>query len=176
MYWNAINFLYVPGHITLWCLELIPVVYASDVIPQTNMSELVCGQMCPVLLPNVFAVYYIHTGCKKDQFLQMSCLHGIFLKSTYLPSTQKLILEVFSSLKVINKRFIRMSSTRWEMSISKKSSCWKNSTNCLFNTEESSVSCARHAVSVLPSPSGDHTFEKHVWTSGLCFVATHAMW
>ncbi len=25
---NAINFLYNPGHVTLWCLEVVPVVYA----------------------------------------------------------------------------------------------------------------------------------------------------
>ncbi len=40
MHRNAINVLNIPGHVTLWCLEVVPVVYASNVIPQKNMSEL----------------------------------------------------------------------------------------------------------------------------------------
>ncbi len=33
---NAINFLSIPGHMTLWCLEVVPVAYAIDVIPWQN--------------------------------------------------------------------------------------------------------------------------------------------
>ncbi len=33
---NAINVLYIPGHVTLWCLEVVPMVYASDVVPRKN--------------------------------------------------------------------------------------------------------------------------------------------
>ncbi len=31
-----------PGHLTLWYLQVVPVVYASDVIPWKNMSDLEC--------------------------------------------------------------------------------------------------------------------------------------
>ncbi len=29
-----------PGHVTLWCLQVLPVVYASDVISKKNKSKL----------------------------------------------------------------------------------------------------------------------------------------
>ncbi len=35
---NAINFLYIPGHMALWCVEVGPVAYASDVVPWKNTS------------------------------------------------------------------------------------------------------------------------------------------
>ncbi len=31
---------YIPGHVTLWCLEVVLVVCASDIVPQKNMNEL----------------------------------------------------------------------------------------------------------------------------------------
>ncbi len=31
--------LYNPGHVNLWCLQVVPVVYAIDVIPRKNSSE-----------------------------------------------------------------------------------------------------------------------------------------
>ncbi len=37
---NTINLLYNPGHVTRWCLEVVLVVFASDVTPQKSMSEL----------------------------------------------------------------------------------------------------------------------------------------
>ncbi len=39
---NANHVLHIPGHVTLWCLEVVPVAYTSDVIPRQNMIELAC--------------------------------------------------------------------------------------------------------------------------------------
>ncbi len=37
---DSIYFLYISGHMTLWCLKVVPVAYASNVIPRKIMSEL----------------------------------------------------------------------------------------------------------------------------------------
>ncbi len=37
---NVINVLYIPGHVMLWCVKVVPVVYAGDLIPWKNTSEL----------------------------------------------------------------------------------------------------------------------------------------
>ncbi len=37
-----IFFLYNSGHVTLWFLEVVPVVYASNIVPLKNTIELVC--------------------------------------------------------------------------------------------------------------------------------------
>ncbi len=36
---NAINFLYNPGHVTLWCLEVVPVVYARVILWRWVMNH-----------------------------------------------------------------------------------------------------------------------------------------
>ncbi len=41
LYWIIIIF-YIPGHVTLWCLEALLVVYASDVIPWKNNKVMCC--------------------------------------------------------------------------------------------------------------------------------------
>ncbi len=38
---NAINFLYIPDY-DVWCLEVVPVAYASNVVPWKNTSVLAC--------------------------------------------------------------------------------------------------------------------------------------
>ncbi len=40
MHGNAINFLYNPGHLTHWCLEVVPVVYAWVVTTIANVNEI----------------------------------------------------------------------------------------------------------------------------------------
>ncbi len=47
---NAINVLHIPGHMILWCLEVVLVAYASDVVPWKNMSELARANACWLLL------------------------------------------------------------------------------------------------------------------------------
>ncbi len=37
---DSIHILYIDVHVTLWCLKVISVVYASDAVPQKNMSEI----------------------------------------------------------------------------------------------------------------------------------------
>ncbi len=39
VYRNTINFLYIPGYVTFWCVTVGLVAYASDVVPWKNMSE-----------------------------------------------------------------------------------------------------------------------------------------
>ncbi len=60
---NAINILYIPGHMTLWQMEVIPVVYTSDVVSWKNANMLVCdwlNHQCVfnVLLTTVFLYIY----------------------------------------------------------------------------------------------------------------------
>ncbi len=50
MHRNAINFLYIPGHVTIWCLEVVHMADAGDVVPRKNMSELACVINVSILL------------------------------------------------------------------------------------------------------------------------------
>ncbi len=52
---NAINLLYIPGHVTRWCLEAIPVVFASDVIPWNNTNKLAWDDIWLIHKISIFA-------------------------------------------------------------------------------------------------------------------------
>ncbi len=47
---DPMHFLYYPGHVTLWCLQIVLVVYGSDAVPRKNMSELVWTSLLPQIL------------------------------------------------------------------------------------------------------------------------------
>ncbi len=63
---NTINVFYIWGHV-IWYLEVVPVVYASDVAPLKNMSELSWHQLGQyrVYMGNLHQHYYVNHLCKK---------------------------------------------------------------------------------------------------------------
>ncbi len=86
---------------TLSCLEVVPVVYASDVIPQTNTSRLACILCCHTL-------YKVKEMIKR----QKQCVLATYWRQT-LPKHMGMISLMLQIVQEIIHRLMRHTSQKF---------------------------------------------------------------